>query len=195
MSYGPGNCPMEITPPVSFFGKGLGSAIVLGIGIETRETWLTVVIRDARDLALGRGGRRYAAKSSAIIAATTPRCIFLFFIFGISKIRSELCVLRRIDVAPATICILKSYLSRRCCKGTKASPDVVRTPGRLDLHRSVPSALTPMTKTLARSAAAAMRSGSATSVEPATTATPARPAPAAASTVGGPITGRSMRWS
>ena len=72
---------------------------------------------------------------------------------------------------------------------------LVRTPGRRDGHRSVPSALTPMTKILARSAAAAMRSGSATSVEPATTATPARPAPAAASTVGGPITGRSMRWS
>ena len=72
---------------------------------------------------------------------------------------------------------------------------LVRTPGRLDVHRSVPSALTPMTKTLARSAAAAMRSGSATSVEPATTAKPAKPAPAAASTVGGPITGRSMRWS
>ena len=59
----------------------------------------------------------------------------------------------------------------------------------------VPSASTPMTNILARSAAAAMRSGSATIVEPATTAMPARPAAAAASTVGGPITGRSMRWS
>src|SRR4029079_8137710 len=72
---------------------------------------------------------------------------------------------------------------------------LVRTPGRLVDHRSVPSALTPMTKTLARSAAAAMRSGSATRGQPATSAKPAKPAPAAASTVGGPITGRSMRWS
>ena len=51
------------------------------------------------------------------------------------------------------------------------------------------------TKIPARSAAAASRSGSATSVEPATTAMPPRPAAATASTVGGPIAGRSMRRS
>ena len=68
-----------------------------------------------------------------------------------------------------------------------------RRPGRCSGHRTVPSAPTPITKILAPSAAAAIRSGSATMVDPATTAIPARPAALTAPTVGGPITGRSMR--
>jgi len=65
---------------VIFFSVGVGSAIVLGI--EIRETWFTAVMRDARAFALGTGGSRYAAKSSAITATRTLHRIFLFFMFG-----------------------------------------------------------------------------------------------------------------
>src|SRR5262249_28938851 len=61
-------------------------------------------------------------------------------------------------------------------------------------HAFKPSA-TPMTKIFARSAAAARCDGSATTVVLAATAMPARRAAAAASTVPGPIVGRSRRLS
>ena len=63
-----------------------GSAFVLGMVKETHATRFTAPMRDARALALGRGGRMCAAKSSAMNAssARTPQCIFLFSIFGIS---------------------------------------------------------------------------------------------------------------
>ena len=152
----------------------------------TRAIWLT--IRGSRPgmaenpmIAKSSIGNRLTRPAAAISRPPTPEN---------HSGSLEHCRSARSSAAPS-----RSPDSSAATRKISNSPDVVRTPGRLDLHRSVPSALTPMTKTLARSAVAAMRSGSATSVEPATTAKPAKPAPAAASTVGGPITGRSMRWS
>src|SRR4029079_3456169 len=58
-----------------------------------------------------------------------------------------------------------------------------RRPGRCSGHRNLPSEPTPITKILATSGAAGIRSGSATMVDPATTAIPARPAALTAPTV------------
>src|SRR5439155_5718701 len=67
--------------------------------------------------------------------------------------------------------------------------------GAVAFGTAAPAASTPVTNSLARSATLAINSGSATMVEPATTATPASPAAAAPSMVCGPMVGRSMRWS
>ena len=61
----------------------LGRAFVFGIVIAKLEMLFTPVIRDARALELGRGGRTSAAKSSAMSAssASIPHCGFLFFMY------------------------------------------------------------------------------------------------------------------
>jgi hypothetical protein len=67
-------------------GVAVGSAFVFGMVMEALARWFTVWMRDARVLALGRGGRRSDAKSKAMNAssARTPQGVLLFSIFAIS---------------------------------------------------------------------------------------------------------------
>ena len=91
-------------------GATVASAFVLVI--EKLEMLLTVVMRDARALGLGRGGRTYAAKSSAMNAtsARIVQCGFLLFIFGIWNLRCLLPVLRSYLIDTDTCHFVQSKL-------------------------------------------------------------------------------------
>src|SRR5205807_817652 len=66
------------------FGAAVESAFVLVT--EKLAMLFTPMTRDARALALGRGGRRHAAKSNAMHATRTPQGLCLFFMFGIFNV-------------------------------------------------------------------------------------------------------------